>query len=331
MKIGELGELGLLAAFRQYVRPGKGSRLGFDEDASDFPLDKERNLVVNVDTFVASTDLLPGMTWAQAGRKAALMAISDLIAKGTSPIATLLSLCVPEDFEDEDAIEIVRGFSQFCLKSDMAFLGGDLGMTSDIVISAIAFGSANPDYIISRGGSQPDDVIAVNGHFGLTSVAYQILLRNMEAKDALKKRAIAEAYRPHIDLKLIPALAEAKAITSCMDSSDGLGKTLNTMSKHSGNAFMIDRLPSASGVELFARMNFLAEMPFVMSGGEEFICAFTIPAEKWEHAQTIAEKVGSTLIEIGVVQGPGEGVKYESSEGFVDVSAEGYDNFKEWN
>jgi thiamine-monophosphate kinase len=329
LKIGDLGELGLLDALRQYTRFAEGSILGFDEDASDFPLGDYESLVVNVDTFVSSTDLLPGMTWAQAGRKSALMAVSDVVAKGVRPAATLVSLCAPEDFEDEDATEIVRGFSQFCLKSGVYFIGGDLGMSSDVVISAIALGMADSSSLVKRGGAKPGDIIAVNGRFGLTSVAFQILLQDKESTDVLRKRALAEAYRPHLDFELIPALAEASLITSCMDSSDGLGKTLNTMAEHSRQAFRIDRLPSASGVELFARTNLLDEMQLIMRGGEEFICAFTIPHEKWNDAQAIAEKTGSTLIEIGEVEG-GEGVKYESSEGYVDVPAVGYDNFKEW-
>lgn len=331
MKTGEIGELGLLALIRDYTRMAKGAKLGFDEDASDIPISDSLSVVLNVDTFVAATDLLPGMTWAQAGRKTAVMAISDLVAKGARPTATMLSLCAPDDFSSDDVTEIVRGFSQFCAKSDVAFVGGDLGMSSDVVLSGIALAVVNPDHIVKRGGAGDGDVLAVSKRFGLTSVAYQVLLEGLEADEDLLKRAIAEAYRPEINLDLVPSLAEAGVLSSCMDSSDGLGKTLNTMADHSAVSFLVDRLPAASGVELFARKNMLDELKFVVQGGEEFIPVMTIPTSCWDHANEVAEKVGGSLIEIGHVVGSGKGVKYESSEGYVEVPRTGYDSFREWD
>lgn len=331
MKTGEIGELRLLALIRDYTRMAKGAKLGFDEDASDIPISDSQSIVLNVDTFVAGTDLLPDMTWAQAGRKTAVMAMSDLVAKGVRPIGSMLSLCAPDDFSSDDVTEIVRGFSQFCIKSDVAFVGGDLGMASDVVLSGIALATANPAHIIKRGGASKGDIVAVAKRFGLTSVAYQILLGGLAADEALHKRAVAEAYRPEISLVLVPSLAEAGLLSSCMDSSDGLGKTLNTMADHSGVTILVDNLPVASGVNLFARKHSLDEMKFVMQGGEEFIPVMTIPQTAWERANEIAGQVGGSLIEIGYVAGSGKGVRYESSEGYVAVPHEGYDNFREWS
>lgn len=331
MKVGEIGELGLLSLIREYTKMIKGARLGFDEDASDIPFSGSENLLVNVDTFVAKTDLLPGMTWAQAGRKTAVMAMSDLLAKGARPMATLLSLCAPEDLPSDDAIEIVRGFSQFCTKAEVPFIGGDLGMSSDIVMTGVALATANPNHIVKRGGATDGDIIAVAKRFGLTSVAFQVLLNGLAAEETLHKRAIAEAYRPELNMRLVPTLAEAGVLSSSMDSSDGLGKTLNTMAKHSGLAFIVDRLPAASGVELFARSHFLDEMRLVMQGGEEFIPVLTVPEADWEKAGQLAKETGGTLIEIGYVTDSDTGVKYESSEGYVPVPPDGYDSFREWS
>ena len=329
MKVSEIGESGLLSLIRDYTRMAKNARLGFDEDASDIPVSDAHSILINVDTFVADTDLLPGMTWAQAGRKTAVMAVSDLLAKGGRPTATMLSLCAPDELSSEDAVEIVRGFSQFCTKSQVPFIGGDLGMSSDVVLTGVALATVNPAHIIKRGGAQDGDVIAVSKRFGLTSVAYQVLLNGLEAEEALKKRAIAEAYRPELNLGLIPALAEAGVLSSCMDSSDGLGKTLNTMAAHSGTAFVVDRLPAAAGVEVFARMHFMDEMKLVMQGGEEFIPVMTVPQGKWRMAEELAEHTGGTLVEIGHVES-GTGVKYEGPEGYVTVPRDGYDSFREW-
>jgi len=60
MKTGEMGERGILASISKYVNSIKGAKLGFDDDASDFPITDDQNIVVNVDTFVRETDWLSG-------------------------------------------------------------------------------------------------------------------------------------------------------------------------------------------------------------------------------------------------------------------------------
>ena len=329
MKTGEIGERGFLASISNYVNSVKGAKLGFDDDASDFPITDNQNIVVNIDTFVRETDWLSGMTAAQVGRKTAVMTLSDLAAKGAKPICTMLSMCVPEDFEVEEASEIVRGFSQYGLKAGIPFIGGDMGMSSDVILTGVGIGSASQEGIIPRNGAKPGDIVAVTGYFGLTSVAFEVLLRGREAEPDLHKKALLAAYKPAINLEIVPALAEKNAITASMDSSDGLGITLNTIAKQSKVSFVIERLPSAKGVEMFARVNMLDEMKFVMQGGEEFLLVLTIPEDKFEEAQEIATAKRVPLMDIGYVQ-KGDRVAYESSEGYVDIPFYGYDNFKEW-
>jgi len=329
MKTGELGERGFLASISNYVNMVKGARLDFDDDASDFPISPDQSMVVNVDTFVRGTDWLSGMTAAQVGRKTAVMSLSDLAAKGAKPICTMLSLCVPDDYDATEASELVRGFSQYCLKAGFPFIGGDMGMASDVILTGIAMGIAQPDRIVTRRGAKAGDIVAVTGHFGLTSVAYEILLRGQEAEPDLQKNALLAAYKPAINLEIVPALAAKDAVTASMDSSDGLGITLHTIAAQSKVCFVIDELPAARGVEVFARLHMMNEMKFVMQGGEEFLLVLTIPESKYDEADEIAKSLHVPLMKIGYVQ-DGTGVVYESREGYVDVPSSGYDNFKEW-
>ena len=329
MKTGELGERGFLASIRNYVTMVKGARLDFDDDASDFPICADQSMVVNVDTFVRSTDWLPGMTAAQVGRKTAVMTLSDLAAKGAKPICMMLSLCVPEDYDVTEASELVRGFSQYGLKAGIPFIGGDMGMASDVILTGIAMGNVTPDRIVTRRGAQVGDIIAVTGTFGFTSVAYEILLRDFKVEADLKKEALLAAYKPAINLEIVPALTARGAVTASMDSSDGLGITLHTIAAQSKVCFVIDELPAARGVEVFARLHLMNEMKFVMQGGEEFLLVLTIPESKYDEADEIAQSLHVPLMKIGYVQ-KGTGVVYESREGYVDIPSSGYDNFKEW-
>jgi thiamine-monophosphate kinase len=330
LKTGELGERDFLAKISNLVNKPVGAVLEFDDDASDIPISERSNLVVNVDTFVRKTDWLPGMTPAQVGRKTAVMALSDLAAKGALPIATMLSLCVPEDYEVEDASEIVRGFSQFGLKSNIPYLGGDVGMCEDVVLTGVALGTAEPNAIVSRQGAKDGDIVAVTGDFGLTSVAFEILIRELKADPELHQDALEAAFRPEIDFRLVPGLVYVGAVTSSMDSSDGLGITLHTIAKQSGCGIVIDDFPVSPKVEAFCRNNKLDIMKTVMQGGEEFLLVLTIPAEKYDEAKGVAERMKVKLRAIGSVV-KDRRVVWESNEVSLDIPNAGYDNFKEWD
>jgi thiamine-monophosphate kinase len=329
MKTGELGERGFLANIRNYVNIVKGARLDFDDDASDFPISTDQSIVINVDTFVRNTDWLPGMTAAQVGRKTAVMTLSDLAAKGARPACTMLSLCVPADFDASEAGELVRGFSQYGLKAGIPFIGGDMGMASDVILTGIAVGIVSPERIVSRRGAKIGDIIAVTGTFGFTSVAYRIILDKLKAEAGLQKDALLAAYKPAINLEIVPALAARFAVTASMDSSDGLGITLNTIAEQSKVRFVIHSLPTAKSIDAFAQAHSMDEMKLVMQGGEEFLLVLTIPESKYAEAASIAKSKQSPLIKIGQVQ-EGKGVVYDSSDGSVDIPSSGYDNFKEW-
>ena len=330
MKTGEMGERDFLAKISSLVNKPVGAVLDFDDDASDIPISERNNLVINVDTFVKKTDWLPGMTPAQVGRKTAVMALSDLAAKGVLPLATMLSLCVPEDYDVEDATEIVRGFSQYGLKSNIPYLGGDVGMCEDVVLTGVALGTATPDEIVSRRGAEEGDVVAVTGDFGLTSVAFEILIRNLHATPELHQDALEAAFRPEINFHLVPALIDIDAVTACMDSSDGLGITLHTIAKQSGCGFVIDDLPVSPDVEAFCENNKLDTLKTVMQGGEEFLLVLTIPAEKYDKAMDVAKKMKVQLRAIGSAV-KDHRVVWESKEGVLDIPFAGYDNFKEWD
>ncbi|MEM2142596.1 MAG: AIR synthase related protein, partial [Candidatus Thorarchaeota archaeon] len=190
MTVRDTGERTLVRMLESLVRLMPGSRLSFDEDASDVPLECGQSVVANVDTFVQSKDRLPHMTDAQMGRKTAVMVLSDIVAKGARPMATMLSLCVPDDYPVNGALEAVRGFSDYCLKNGVHFLGGDLGSSSELILTGVAIGTAYPDLIVTRKGSSVGDLVAVTGLFGLTSVGFHILLRNIPAPAELRNSAL---------------------------------------------------------------------------------------------------------------------------------------------
>jgi thiamine-monophosphate kinase len=203
-------------------------------------------------------------------------------------------------------------------------------MCDDVVLTGVALGTASPEAIVSRSGAKVGDVVAVTGDFGFTSVAFEILIRGLKADPDLRMDALEAAFRPEIDIGFVSALVEAGAITSSMDSSDGLGITLHSIAKQSGCGFVIDILPVAPGVEAFCKDNNLDTLKTVMQGGEEFLLVLTIPSEKYDEAMEVAKKKKVQLRKIGSVTAD-EQVVWRTKEALRDIPFAGYDNFKEWD
>ena len=172
--------------------------------------------------------------------------------------------------------------------------------------------------------------MVVSGDFGLTSVAFEILIRELKADSELHQYALAAAFRPEIDFHIVPSLVNIGAVTACMDSSDGLGITLHTMAKQSGCGLVIDNLPVSPEVETFCKDNELDILKIVMQGGEEFLLVLTIPSDMYDKALDVVKKKKIQLKAIGSVA-KGDRVVWKSKEGLLDIPNAGYDNFKEWD
>ena len=67
----------------------------------------------------------------------------------------------------------------------------------------------------------------------------------------------------------------------------------------------------------------------VMEGGEEFVLVLTIREDRWNKALEIAQSMRAPLQRIGRVSA-GQGVRFKTPEGYVEIPPRGYDNFREW-
>src|SRR5713226_9391827 len=150
--------------------------LGFDDDVAAFPISRSRLLVLKTDMLVGSTDVPPGMTLAQAARKAVVATVSDFAAKGVQPKGLMVSLGLPSPVRLSAVNEIASGLRRGAREYHCRIVGGDTSETDDLVIDCIGFGFAEPRKILRRDGAKPGDVIAVTGDFGRTAAGLRILL-----------------------------------------------------------------------------------------------------------------------------------------------------------
>jgi len=273
----------------------------FGDDVTGIKLENGKIAILKTDMLIATTDVPPGMTTFQAARKAVVMNISDLASKGVEPKVVLVALGLPAETSKEDIEEIGRGLNAGAREYGAYVIGGDTSEASDIIISVMLFGICDEKNLVKRSGSRPGDILAVSGLFGKTAAGLKMLLEGFDAPERLKNVFLNAVYMPEARLKLGLRLARSNAVTSTIDSSDGLAVSLHELRKVSNTGFCITDLPTAPEVEEYSKLHGLSKKELTLFGGEEYELVVTVNPEKWAVASSIAESVKGQLIPIGYV------------------------------
>ena len=321
-RLGEIGERELLEWIVKRLEEPDGAVLPPGDDAADFPF--RGRLVVSCDMLAEKTDIPAGMSLRSVGYKAVTAATSDIAAKAGKPIAYLISLMLPPDMSEKEFEELWMGFEEAVKIYDGEIIGGDLNSGDQIIIDVICIGEAsNP---VSRLGARPGDVLAVTGNFGSQAAGLHALLSGI-TDDPLAERVIKKFTRPIARLKEAAALAKIGAITSSIDSSDGLAESLHILSEVNDVGFVIDDPPVNKDAVEYSKKFGVNLFDLVFYGGEEYELVVTIKPKMLEDAIISVREVGGSLIPIGrVTEERAIKTKWFGRE--VTVERRGYEHFK---
>lgn len=254
-------------------------------------------LILKADMLVRRTDVPPGMTWRQVGRKAVAMCVSDFASKGVRPTAFMVSLGIPRKTRPGEIRSLARGFRDGIEEWGPHLVGGDTNEADDLIVDCILVGFA--EHHVERRGARPGDLVVVTGDFGTTSAGLKILLDGARCESRFRRAALKNVYLPIPRLELGVALGGM--LSSAMDSSDGLAICLHTLADASGVGIRLDSLPYAKELERFASLNHYRLEELVLFGGEEYEIVCTVPKDRLEAAMKVAGSLSSELRVIGEV------------------------------
>lgn len=322
-----LGERKIIQIIQQQLEVMPGLPLGFGDDVSALKLEEDRLLILKTDMLVDKTDVPPGMSLWQAARKAVVMNVSDLAAKGAKPIALLVALGIPRKFTEKDIRQIAGGLNSGAREYDAFILGGDTNEASDLIISCAVLGTCYPGMLMKRKGARPGDILAVTGGFGKTAAGLKILLENIHVSRELRETLLESVLMPKARLKEGLALASSQAVTASIDSSDGLAWSLHELSRASHVGFLVEKLPLATEAVKFAETHGLNPAELCLYGGEEYELVLTIKPQSWDKALSAVKNVGGKLIPIGKAIKENI-VKLKTEKGLIPVEFRGWEHFK---
>jgi len=249
----------------------------------------------------------------QIGHKALARCLSDVAAMAGSPIAALITIGLPKNFDPERVASIYRGMRPIADKFHVAIVGGETTTNPDRVFISIALlGWVPRDKAALRSGAKTGDAIFVSGELG----------GSLAGKHLAVEPRIAEARW----------LADHFRIHSMIDLSDGLAGDLRHILQRSGVGaeLLASSIPISRAARLAAKATSSAKPPLLaaLTDGEDFELLFTLPSRSAVSLLDGWKKQfpGVKLTCVGKIVS-GEGITLREKHGARKLSAHGYVHF----
>lgn len=300
--LSALGEFGLIDRISAHVAAGEGVVTGIGDDAAVTALTAGMQLLTSTDMLLE--DVHFRRSWHPPhllGRKSLAVSISDIAAMGAIPRWALLSLAVPAGFSLNFLDGFIDGFLAMAGEHGVTLIGGDTcSSRSGLVISVTIMAEQYPGLIVRRRGAQPGDEIWVAGTLGDAALALELLERNQPVEDV---SLMARLLDPTPCTAAGRALAESGLVTAMIDVSDGLLADYGHIAEQSGygGILYLERLPTSAAFQKHAAQQSAFPHHLVLSGGEDYVLAFTAPAENREKIDAIMNKCGINVTPVGIV------------------------------
>ena len=297
--------------------------LGYEDDVAAVPISPRLWIIVKGDMLVRSTDIPPGMTLSEAGRKSIVSTVSDFAAKGVRPKALIVSIGLPRNISKRQLSEIGRGLAEGATEYGCPIVGGDTNESKDIVIDVAGFGYTKPGELVSRTGAQSGNIVAVTGEFGNSAAGLRMLLRKERHGRGAASPVLENAIRrPRARLEEGIRLARTRAVTSSIDSSDGLAWSLNEVARLGRVRVELYNVPVSMETVDYARKHNLSPYDLALYGGEEYELVVTVRKAGWPSAL----RAVPSLIPVGkVTKGSGVFARIEGRR--IRVKPRGYEHF----
>src|ERR1039458_3210211 len=210
-----MNEFELIARLTKLLPTNKNVLVGAGDDCAVLDLGVPEKLILfKTDAVVEGIHFTKETPPEKIGRKALARCLSDIAAMAGTPVAALVTMALPENFDAEFVGKIYDGLNALAEKSGVAIVGGETTTNPErILISIALIGTVSRGKQILRSGAKAGDAIFVTGELGGSLAG-----RHLEFEPRL-----AEARW----------LAEHFSIHALMDLSDGLAGDLNHILKAS--------------------------------------------------------------------------------------------------
>jgi len=322
-------ETSIIAEFFAPLTEGDSGAFELKDDCAVITPEPGFDFVVTTDSLIEGVHFFAGDV---PSFKALAVNVSDLVAKGATPVCYLLNLALPEAPTRGFLKRLTAGLAQAQQTFGCHLIGGDTDRTSGLLTLTItAIGKLPKGSIVRRSGGSPGDIVAVTGTIGDAGLG--LVLRKDEAlADALRSMDVEcgpllESFdkpRPNVAVAdLVGAFA-----TAAMDVSDGLAKDAARMAatSNTGAELHIDAVPVSAAAQAGIDAGLFDKLD-MLGSGEDYQVLLSVNPGNWKKLKAEALVRGIVINKIGVLT-EGSAVIWRDSSGRpVDIAVPGWDHF----
>ena len=265
--------------------------LGLRDDAAVLAPPPGRELVLSADATVGGVHFLTDDPPDLIARKLLRVNLSDLAAKGATPLGYLLTVSVPRGTTDDWFAAFASGLAQDQAEFGVSLLGGDSTSTpGPVSLSLTIIGHVAPGAMVRRDGARAGDALWVTGTIGDGGLGLLAARGEIPDPDGY----LSGRYRlPQPRLGLV----DAAFVHGALDVSDGFIQDAGHLCRSSGVGLVIDTdaLPLSSAA-LSAPPDAVRAM---IAAGDDYELLMAVPAEATAALHIRARALGVPLARIG--------------------------------
>lgn len=318
-----LGEFARIARFFAPLALPGGLKLR--DDVALIAGRRGERYVLKTDAIVEGVHFFADDPPADVARKLLRVNLSDLAAKGATPIGYLLAMALPKTRDDRWLASFSHGLATDQRKYRIGLFGGDSDATrGPTVLSLAVIGRVAQGRAILRDGARPGDLVYVSGTLGDAALGLAAIKGRLPKISRAARHYLERRYRlpePRLSLgRRLTGIARAAA-----DISDGLVADLGHVCAASGAGAVIEtaRLPLSAAVR-----SIIAGSPqrirAALNHGDDYEVVFTAPPNAAGRIAAAARAAGVRVTAVGRIVA-GRGVRVLDAKGRrLRLSRSGY-------
>jgi thiamine-monophosphate kinase len=268
---------------------------GLADDAAVIAPPPGRELVLTHDMLVEGVHYLPTDPPGDVAWKLVAVNLSDLAAKGATPLGLLMGYALAADATWDR--QFAAGLAEVLAAFPVPLLGGDtvaMPAGAPRAMGLTAIGTVAPGSAPARSGAQVGDLLWVTGTIGDAGLGLRIATGEIHGSAALLER-----YRRPVP-RLVAGRAIAPLVHAMADVSDGLLIDAGRIAAASGLAVAIDldAVPLSADLRNVAGDDRPARLA-AATAGDDYELLFAAPEAAGATLLTICQPLGLTVTAIG--------------------------------
>ena len=273
---------------------------GLLDDVATLWVPEGHELVISADTLVAGIHCPETTAPVDIARRALRVNLSDIAAKGATPLAYTMTLALPENVEESWVQAYASGLASDQATYGIGLLGGDTTRTrGPLTISINIFGQVYDNKWIKRSDAQVDDDVYVSGSIGDSFLGLALEQGHFTAESQADHDFLVDRFlRPQPRVQLGQGLVGHAS--GAADVSDGLVADLGHVCKASGLAAELDlsAVPISDAALRAVTDNQQLRLKLLCSG-DDYEIVFTAPKSERDALLAISREVGVPMARIG--------------------------------